>query len=57
MSDPAFAEVKSRMGTDNLRKFITKILADKMKSMIPELRTRALADKDDAVRRLKENGR
>ena len=57
LNDPAFVTVKSRLGTGNLRLFITRILADKMKNIIPELRSRAMIDRDEAVRKLREEGR
>ena len=58
-NDPAFRDVRSRsrLGTDNLRNFITRLLANKMEQMMPDIRQRAMDDLQNVTRDLKENGR
>ena len=37
MQNPKFARIRQKMGTDYLRQFLTMILAQKMKQMMPGL--------------------
>ena len=55
--DPAFADIRSRIGILQLRGFISRLLANKMEPMLPELRNKATEDLRNADRDLKEHGR
>ena len=57
LQDPVFVQCKKRLGTDVLRNFITRLLADKMRKLMPELRQKAVLDLSVADEELKKNGR
>ena len=57
LQDPVFAQCRKRLGTDVLRNFITRLLADKMRKLMPELRQKAVLDLSVADEELKKNGR
>ena len=55
--DPAYRNVKTRLSTDTLRNFISRLLANKMEGLIPDLRQRASEDLQNVTRKLREHGK
>ena len=55
--DPTYRNVKTRLSTDTLRNFISRLLANKMEGLIPDLRQRASEDLQNVTRKLREHGK
>ena len=57
LEDPDFKEILSRLGINELRSFISRLLADRMTQLIPELRQKANEDMNRAKEDLKQHRR
>ena len=57
IQDPAFLDVRNRLGIKQLRNFISQLLAHRMEDIMPELRQKANEDMNRAKDGLKEHGR
>ena len=57
LEDPEFQDVRTRLGINELRSFISRLLADRMSHLIPELRQKANDDMNRAIEGLEQHGR
>ena len=57
IQDPAFYVIRDRLGINQLRNFISRLLAHRMEDLMPELRQKATEDMNMAMEGLKEHGR
>ena len=57
LEDPDFQEIRTRLGINELRSFISRLLADRMTQLIPELRQKANEDMNRAKEGLEQHGR
>ena len=56
IQSPEFSKVRNRMGIDYLRRFITMILAAKMKKMMPQLKQESIEELQSVKEQLVEHG-
>lgn len=57
IQDPAFQDIRNRLGINQLRNFISRLLAHRMEELMPNLRQKANEDMKRAKEGLKEHGR
>ena len=55
--DPTFRNVKSKLGIDSLRNFVSRLLASKIEKLITDLKKRATEDLIKVSKDLKEQGK
>ena len=57
LQDPAFQDIRNRLGIKQLRNYISRLLAHRMEDLMPELRQKANEDMNKARESLKVHGR